>query len=313
MIGLLASALLLLAQPAIPENEWLRIEFQGETAAQLQRSDITMPELGMPHINDLQLNIWINEVSRKLSLEPRNAVIEENGRIIAEQKGRRIMTEKLQSAVMDYYLGQGNRIVQAPVVTVNPKVDKQLLQLLSAKRIGYYVTYYKSFNVNRSHNIDLATKALNSYVVFPGETFSFNQAVGKRTVAKGYKPAKIIVRGEYSEGIGGGICQVSSTLFNAVDRAGLKIVNRYSHSREVPYVPPGRDATVSWGGPDFRFRNEYPYPILIRASSHHGQMLVTIYSFTELEYEPRMVPSASKVIPEEEEIELSGEIRNTVE
>lgn len=311
MIGLVASALLLLAQPAIPENEWLRIEFQGVTVAQLQRSDITMPELRRPHINDLQLHNWINEVSRKLSLEPRNAVIEENGRIVAEQKGRRMMTENLQSAVMDYYLGQGNRIVQAPVATVYPKVDKQLLQHLSAKRIGYYVTYYKSFNVNRSHNIDLASKALNSYVVFPGETFSFNQVVGKRTAAKGYKPAKIIVRGEYSEGIGGGICQVSSTLFNAVDRAGLKIVNRYSHSREVPYVPPGRDATVSWGGPDFRFRNEYSYPILIRASSHHGQMIVTIYSFTELEYEPRMVPSASKVIPEEEEIELSGEIRNT--
>ena len=86
-------------------------------------------------------------------------------------------------------------------------------------------------------------------------------------------PAKIIVRGEFSEGIGGGICQISSTLYNAVDRAGLKIVERYSHSRSVPYVPPGRDATVNWGGPDFSFKNNYNQPILIRAQALPGQSL----------------------------------------
>ena len=91
-------------------------------------------------------------------------------------------------------------------------------------------------------------------------------------------PAKIIVRGEFSEGIGGGICQISSTLFNAVDRAGLTIIERYSHSRSVPYVPHGRDATVNWGGPDFSFRNNYNQPILIRAQALPGRVYISISS-----------------------------------
>src|SRR5690606_24482567 len=114
------------------------------------------------------------------------------------------------------------------------------------KLIGQYVTYYNSRNKNRSHNISLAAKSINNYVLFPGEVFSFNKVVGQRTISKGYMRAKVIVRGEFSEGIGGGICQVSSTLYNAADHAGLKIMQRYSHSRSVPYVPPGRDATVNW-------------------------------------------------------------------
>ena len=112
-------------------------------------------------------------------------------------------------------------------------------------------------------------------------------------------PAKIIVRGEFSEGIGGGICQISSTLYNAVDRAGLKIVERYSHSRSVPYVPPGRDATVNWGGPDFSFKNNYNQPILIRAQALPGRVFVSISSSDVINYKPRHVPSASDDLPEE--------------
>lgn len=116
---------------------------------------------------------------------------------------------------------------------------------------------------------------------------------------KGYQRAKVIVRGEVSEGIGGGICQISSTLFNAADRAGLQIVQRYSHSRSVPYVPPGRDATVSWYGPDFVFQNKYEYPVLIRAVVYGGQISIMLYSSDEIKNKPRGVPSASKRLPEE--------------
>ena len=128
----------------------------------------------------------------------------------------------------------------------------------------------------------LAAEAINNTVVFPGETFSFNQTVGKRTKEKGYLPAPIIVRGELSEGIGGGICQVSSTLFNAVDQAGVHILERYSHSRSVPYVKPGRDATVSWYGPDFSFRNELNQPILIRAKVIEGSVVIHVYSSEDM-------------------------------
>jgi vancomycin resistance protein YoaR len=88
-------------------------------------------------------------------------------------------------------------------------------------------------------------------------------------------------------------------LFNAADRAGLHIVQRYSHSRHVPYVPPGRDATVSWYGPDFVFQNKYSMPILIRAFAQHGTVHVSIYSHELIHYKPREVPHASKQLPEE--------------
>lgn len=116
---------------------------------------------------------------------------------------------------------------------------------------------------------------------------------------KGYKRAPVIVKGELSEDVGGGICQVSSTLFNAVDRAGLQIVQRYSHSKRVPYVPPGRDATVSWYGPDFRFKNKYSQPILIKAKAHRGSMIVTIYSSEMTKTVPRKIPSVSNRLPRE--------------
>ena len=87
------------------------------------------------------------------------------------------------------------------------------------------ITYFNPHNKERSHNIKLATSAIHNHVIFPHESFSFNETVGERTVQNGYKKAPVIVRGELSEGIGGGICQVSSTLFNAVDHANLKIVD----------------------------------------------------------------------------------------
>jgi vancomycin resistance protein YoaR len=100
----------------------------------------------------------------------------------------------------------------------------------------------------------------------------------------------VIVRGEYAEDIGGGICQVSSTLFNAVDNAGLKIVQRFSHSRHVPYIPPGRDATVSWYGPDFEFKNMYNQPILIQARTIGNLLVIKLYSSEVIEYKPKKVP-----------------------
>ncbi|WP_345840752.1 VanW family protein [Bacillus sp. P14.5] len=164
-------------------------------------------------------------------------------------------------------------------------MDSELLERIKRKRISHYVTYFNSRNKERVHNIKLASDAINNQVVFPGETFSFNQIVGKRTVSKGYLPAPVIVKGELSEGIGGGICQVSSTLFNAVDRAGVKILERYSHSRRVPYVPPKRDATVSWYGPDFTFRNQHNQPLLIRSVVTGGQMIIMVFSSEDLDFQ----------------------------
>ena len=180
--------------------------------------------------------------------------------------------------------------IEIPIHPVYPKIDSELLADIRSVRIGRYITSFNSSNKNRSTNIDLAAEAINNHVVFPGETFSFNRVVGKRTVEKGYEKAKVIVRGEYAEDIGGGICQVSSTLFNAVDSAGLKIVQRFSHSRNVSYIPPGRDATVSWYGPDFEFKNIYNQPIIIQARTMGNLLVIKIFSSDVIEYQPKKVP-----------------------
>lgn len=216
--------------------------------------------------------------------EPQNAFFGKDGRIIAENPGATLDRNKFEYLFRELYYSEKDGKLLVPVYRTYPKVDTGLLKEISTKALGSYSTYYNQRNAERSDNIALAAEAINNTVVFPRETFSFNQVVGERTVERGYKKAPVIVKGELAEDIGGGICQVSSTLFNAVDLKGIQIMERYAHSRRVPYVPLGRDATVSWWGPDFVFKNLYNEPILIRASSRNGKMIVSIYSSDTVEY-----------------------------
>ena len=138
-------------------------------------------------------------------------------------------------------------------------------------------------NKARNTNIRLASEALNGTVVHPGEEFSFNAAVGQRTEAKGYQGAAAYNNGEVVQEIGGGVCQVSTTLYNAALKAGMKISMRRSHTFEPSYVTPGMDATVSWGGPDFRFINTSSSAIGIKASYSNQTVTVSIYGVPVLE------------------------------
>jgi len=118
---------------------------------------------------------------------------------------------------------------------------------------------------NRNNNINLACQAINGTVLMPGDTFSFNSATGERTIGKGYREAGAISAGQTIDEVGGGICQVSSTLFNAVARANLEILNRSPHAWPSAYVNRGEDATVNWPNLDFRFRNNTSYPVFMIA------------------------------------------------
>lgn len=291
-------ALLLMVQQWAP-LEPLVIEKQGEPIVEVDHSTYTIPIPGVPLVDDMKLNALMNDLEKRVSLPPKNAVINGEGRILAEQAGTTLNRERFKAQFYSY-IYEGNLLrLEVPLRSVYAKVDSELLQSIMEKKIGNYFTYYNPNNKNRSHNIGLAAKAINNTVIFPEETFSFNEVVGKRTKEKGYLRAPIIVRGEASEDIGGGICQISSTLFNAADRAGLQIIQRYSHSKIVTYVPPGRDATVSWYGPDFTFKNKYSQPVLIRAFAHGGQVSIMISSSDMIDNKPREVPSASKKMPEE--------------
>jgi vancomycin resistance protein YoaR len=139
-----------------------------------------------------------------------------------------------------------------------------------------FTTEFSPDAANRNHNITLAAKAINGVAVRPGEVFSYNETVGPTSKARGYKLSQIFKNGRKLKGYGGGVCQVSSTLYNAVDAAGMQIVERHPHSRKVSYVPPGRDAATSYGSSDFKFKNTQPYPIVIEAATTASSVTVTI-------------------------------------
>ncbi|MGX8232040.1 VanW family protein [Bacillus subtilis] len=298
MIQILITGLFLLAQPSEPQDS-LTVTQQGRTIATVNREDFTMPLPGTPMVDYEKYSKFIKQLDQKVYREPINAVLNDHGSIVPGRVGYKLYQQAFMEKFYAYFYGQGPSKIEVPEMNIYPKVDSELLAHISTQQLGQYVTYFNSSNKSRSHNISLSAKAIDNHVVFPNEMFSFNQVLGMRTRNKGYKSAPIIVKGELSEGVGGGICQVSSTLFNAVDRAGLQIVQRYSHTRSVPYVPPGRDATVSWGGPDFRFQNQYNQPILIRAKRYGGSMIITLYSSDVINSKLRKIPKAPSRISKE--------------
>ena len=142
--------------------------------------------------------------------------------------------------------------------------------------IGSYTTKTTA-NATRNKNVALASAAINGMILQPGEEFSFNDRVGERTTAKGYGKAAAYQNGEVVQETGGGVCQVSTTLYNAVFSAGLTTTLRQSHTFEPSYVTPGRDATVSWGGPNYKFVNSSDYPICILESYSNRTVTAQIY------------------------------------
>lgn len=145
------------------------------------------------------------------------------------------------------------------------------------ERISTFTTEYSASNKPRVNNIHTLADALDGTLVAPGGTFSFNGSVGERTAAKGYEEAPAIVNGKLVPQLGGGICQVNTTLFNAVFFSGLPVVERRNHSQYISHYPKGRDATVSWGGPDFKFKNDTPDWILIASGYTNSSVTISIY------------------------------------
>ncbi len=288
----LIAIIFLISQPAAA-GDHLSIRHNDDEILNVRPTDFFDSLTGKPLIDQDKALQLTEQLKQEVKKEPVDAKLSDAGGIIPEEPGYQLNAKKFLELFYTYLLGNGPGVIEAPRLTVHPRVDSELLANIRTKQIGHYVTYFNPRNEERSHNIELAAEALDSHVVFPGETFSFNRVVGKRTREKGYLPAPVIVRGEVTEGIGGGICQLSSTIYNAVDIAGVEIGERYSHSKRVPYVPPGRDATVSWYGPDFTFKNTYHQPLLIRTHVMHGKVSVTIYSSDHVDVKKREVPGFS--------------------
>lgn len=183
--------------------------------------------------------------------------------------------------------------ITIPEITTAQVVKNNFIDQLSK-----YNSRYDESNKNRTTNIKLASEKIDGTILMPGETFSYNKIVGARTIKSGYKEAAVYVNGKVVDGIGGGICQVSSTLYNAVLYANLEIVERRNHYFTTSYVPTSQDATVSYGTIDFKFKNNRTYPIKIECTAKNGISQVIIKGLKEeTEYEVEIQSKVTEVIP----------------
>ena len=213
------------------------------------------------------------ELYHLIACQAEDAGWDSEGRVTPEKPGRSFDFLAAQEAAEG--LAAGETLV-IPLEPVEPRVTAEELQaLLYRDELGSYATEL-SGTETRIMNIRLAAKALDGCLLLPGEEFSFNGRVGQRTEDAGYGSALSYVDGEMVSEVGGGVCQVSSTLYCACCLADVEVSFRTNHRYYQSYVPPGMDATVSWGWPDFNFVNSTEYPLRIETSCEDGSLTVTL-------------------------------------
>ena len=213
----------------------------------------------------------------KLSAEPMNASYSDDNRftVLPHQVGCDFDVEE----AMDIWNKAANgAVVNIPLDITYPEVTAEhLSSLLYRDVLGASTTYYPNSNDNRISNLNLAASKINGLILYPGEEFSYNATLGQRTEEAGFLPAGAYENGEVVEEVGGGICQVSSTLYSAMLYGyNLTTVERYPHYFPVDYLEKGYDATVSWPKPDFKFRNDRDFPIKLTAVCNNDERSLTV-------------------------------------
>jgi len=194
------------------------------------------------------------------------------------ESGQTVEVDRLIGDILKSSLTEVPLRIDLPMKEVPATVTTESIKALAFDSvIGEFTTKFSVKEENRSANLTAAAKALDGKVLLPGETLSFNQTVGPREPETGYKEAYVIVKGEYVQGTGGGICQVSSTLYNAVLLSNLEIIERKPHEVVVSYVPPGQDATVSYPNLDFKFKNNSTSIVYLRTDVKAGALTVRLW------------------------------------
>ncbi len=195
-----------------------------------------------------------------------------DGSVVPEQAGRLLDVAATATAALTAPAGSELAAVYRPLA---PVVTAEALK--SARRAGTYTTPILDSSPDRLENIRLTAALLNNAAIAPGDEFSFNRRTGEPTRERGFRPAVVFVDGREEEELGGGMCQVSSTLYNAVLAAGLRVVERHPHSRPVSYVPPGLDATT-YTDKDLRFVNTTRHPLILRALVAGKKLTVDLFA-----------------------------------
>lgn len=215
----------------------------------------------------------------------------ENGEVIITEGMSGYIFDELEATEALAGVYEGGDVVTINCTPVAPKLSiEELKAKLFNAELASYSTRYNQGQVNRSKNVAIAASKLDGVIILPGEILSFNNTVGKRSVENGFKPAAEYQNGKSVTGIGGGTCQVSTTLYSAALYANLEIVSRRNHSMSVSYVPLGQDATVTDSGTDLKIKNNTSYPIKLKTSAGGGTVTVKIIG---TQYEP---PISVKII-----------------
>ena len=247
-------------EETIPQNERLSYDVQPTVV----KNNVFLGRRNVGGLSATGLSAQLMEYAAKKDKAPVNAVLTKSWAVKSGKAGKKLNVEKTVSALLN--ARQGARLGYV-FETVQPEVTSAQLKK-NINVIGRYTTILLDRRASRVNNILLASKKINNTVLQPGEEFSFNRIVGRRTSAKGYEEAPIIIHTPLGpakkNANGGGICQISTTIYNAVEACGLKVTERHMHSKMVGYVPKGEDATVFFGSVDFKFVNSRQNPIMIK-------------------------------------------------
>ena len=249
----------------------------------------------------------MNVIALELNAEASSARYDiELGKVVDGAVGVDLDPQAAQAALEAADPGETIRL---PAQVVYPDMTAEELEaVLFRDELGTATTKI-SGTAARRNNVRLAGEAVNGLILNDGDVFDFNAVVGRRTVEKGYGTAPAYVNGETVESLGGGICQTSSTIYYAALLSNLEIVERYAHRYVVTYMPLGMDATVSWGGPEFRFRNDTGYPLRIDVACDNSEITVTMVgtktddTYVQMTYEQLSTTGYETVYEETDELD----------
>ena len=224
------------------------------------------------------LNQKISEIASKIDTQPVNAVVNLNGEaiekipgVIGKKLDQNKLAESLKEPLTNLNL---NGAIQLEPEEIQPFIKTEDIAEIDTV-LGEYTTYY--YPGNRGDNIWLAASALSDKIIKTGWEFSFNNTVGPRSYSAGYFNAPVIVNGKTEDGVGGGVCQVSSTLYNAILLAGLTPTERTPHYFPSSYVSSGRDATVADDVIDFKFRNDFDHPVYLKSFTNGSAVTICVF------------------------------------
>lgn len=265
-----------------------------------------------PKYNNEKIDDYIEILCSQINKEPVDATInieQDNIKVTEEVIGIKINKDTIRETIIDKIDELDFNETSIPINIIKPKYTYENLSKINSV-LGSYKTKFNLSNYNRSNNIYIATNKTNNILLNNNEEFSFNNIIGQRSEQAGFKEAPVIINGEMQSGLGGGICQVSSTIYNAVLYSGLEITEARNHSIPSSYIEKGRDATVSYGAVDLKFRNNYQYPILIQNKVINDTIVTTIYGNDRYKREIDIVTELVETIPNKTIIKESSVMYN---